>query len=95
MKQKLLNSIFFAVLTLFIHTDALAWGETTSYVLDAPAEYTLNTIETGPTLALSGPGATLTFQAKRQTAANKRERAFLFIYPPDEELICYYHYTSK
>ena len=69
MKQKLLNSIFFAVLTLFIHTDALAWGETTSYVLDAPAEYTLNTIETGPTLALSGPGATLTFQAKRQTAA--------------------------
>ena len=46
-----------------------AWGETTSYVLDAPAEYTLNTIENGPTLALSGPGLTLTFEARRQTAA--------------------------
>ena len=48
---------------------SLAWGETTSYVLDQANEVTLNTISTGPALALSGPGATLTFQARRQTAA--------------------------
>ena len=46
---------------------SLAWGETTSYVLEHAKEETLNTISTGPALALSGPGATLTFQAKKDS----------------------------
>lgn len=48
--------------------NARAWGETTSYVLEN-AGGELNTIADGPAMALSGPGATLTFQARRQTAA--------------------------
>lgn len=67
MKQNLLHILVSLALALFVTTDAFAWGENTSYVLNAPAEYTLNTIETGPSLALSGPGATLTFQAKKTT----------------------------
>ena len=48
-----------------------AWGETTSYVLNHPDEKTLNTISTGEAMALSGPGATLTFQARKQTASSQ------------------------
>ncbi len=48
-----------------------AWGETTSYVLNHPDEETLNTISTGEAMALSGPGATLTFQARKQTASSQ------------------------
>ena len=62
MKQKLLY-------ILFIIFSAFAWSgemlaQTTSYVLNQSQENELNTIETGPAIALSGPGATLTFQAK-------------------------------
>ncbi|MBQ7180112.1 MAG: hypothetical protein IJR87_02325 [Bacteroidaceae bacterium] len=46
-----------------------AWGESTSYVLTHADEESLNTISTGESMALSGPGAKLTFQAKRQTLA--------------------------
>lgn len=44
-------------------TPAGAWGETTSYVLENDGGE-LNTIETGPSLALTGPGATLTYQVR-------------------------------
>lgn len=45
-------------------TGAWAWGESTSYVLNQSSEQKLNTIQTGSSMALSGPGATLTFDAK-------------------------------
>ena len=62
MKQKLLYII------LFIFT-LLAWSsqvvaQTTSYVLNVASEQKLNTIQTGSSMSLSGPGATLTFDAK-------------------------------
>ena len=64
MKQKTLHTILFLIISL-MPLRSLAWGETTSYVLEHANEETLNTIATGPALALSGPGATLTFQAKK------------------------------
>ncbi len=67
MKHPILHTLLILFTLTIVSTRAYAWGETTSYVLDVPSEYTLNTIETGPTLALSGPGATLTFEAKKTT----------------------------
>ena len=46
--------------------NARAWGETTSYVLEN-AGGELNTIADGPAMALSGPGATLTYQVYTNT----------------------------
>ena len=43
------------------------WAATTSYVLNVATEYSLSTIEDGQPFALSGPGATLTFQAKKSS----------------------------
>ena len=68
MKQKLFHIIFLITL-LIASADARAWGETTSYVLTHANEEELHTISNGPAMALSGPGATLTFQARRQTLA--------------------------
>ena len=42
-----------------------SWAQTTSYVLNVSSQYELNTIETGPTFELSGPGSTLTFEASK------------------------------
>jgi len=46
--------------------NARAWGETTSYVLENGGGE-LNTIADGPAMALSGPGATLTYQVYTNT----------------------------
>ncbi len=45
---------------------SLAWGETTSYVLENSGGE-LNTIADGPSMPLSGPGATLTYQVRTNT----------------------------
>ena len=68
MKDKLFHIISLIAL-LIASTDARAWGETTSYVVDDPTERTIGTIGQGPAYALSGPGETLTFQARRQSLA--------------------------
>lgn len=68
MKQKLLY-----IIILFF---ALAWSressaQTTSYVLNDGGSYELHTISTGPSFSLSGPGATITFEAcKDMTGIN-------------------------
>lgn len=67
MKHPILHTLLILFTLTIVSTRAYAWGETTSYVLDVPSEYTLNTIETGPTLALSGPGATLTYSVYTNT----------------------------
>ena len=47
-----------------------SWAQTTSYVLkNEGTTYELNTIETGPTFELNGPGATLTFEACKTLAS--------------------------
>ncbi len=69
MRQTILHTILLALIVLLVPSQLRAWGETTSYVLVHADEETLNTISTGESMALSGPGATLTFQAKRQTLA--------------------------
>lgn len=46
-----------------------SWAQTTSYVLNISSQDELNTIETGPTLELSGPGSTLTFEACKSPAS--------------------------
>lgn len=69
MKYRLQHIIFVAFVALLSSLKAYAWGESTSYVLVHTDEETLNTISTGESMALSGPGATLTFEAKRQTLA--------------------------
>ena len=49
-----------------------SWAQTTSYVLkNEGTTYELNTIETGPTFKLNGPGATLTFEACKTLASVK------------------------
>lgn len=49
-----------------------SWAQTTSYVLkNEGTTYELNTIETGPTFELNGPGATLTFEACKTLASAK------------------------
>lgn len=68
MKQKLLY-ILLTIVALAASERGWAWGENTSYVLDEPSEQSLFTIATGSAMALSGPGATLTFQAYRQWLA--------------------------
>lgn len=67
MKQKLLY-------ILFIIFSAFAWSEvmlaqTTSYVLDKSAEERLGTNSAGESFSLSGPGAKISFEAKKGTAA--------------------------
>ena len=69
MKHTTIQTLILLLTLSLFATKARAWGEITSYVLDAPDEKTLNTISTGESLPLSGPGARLTFQAKRQTLA--------------------------
>lgn len=56
-----------ALLCLLAFSQARAWGETTSYVLDAPAEKYWGTVNNSGTYAFSGPAKTLTFQAQRTT----------------------------
>ena len=51
------------MITALLGGNTEAWAQTTSYVLNVSSQYELNTIETGPTFELSGPGATLTFEA--------------------------------
>ena len=70
MKQKLLYIIMY-IATLAWSDHVLAWGETTSYVLNDGGSYELHTISTGPSFTLSGPGAVLTFEAcKDMTGIN-------------------------
>ena len=66
MKQKLFHIILLALTALCLSIEAKAWGETTSYVLENSGG-TLNTIETGPSLPLTGPGETLTYQVNTNT----------------------------
>lgn len=66
MKQKLFHIILLALISLCWTIEAHAWGETTSYVLEDNGG-TLNTIETGPSLPLTGPGETLTYQVNTNT----------------------------
>ena len=63
MKQKLLYILM--IITAQLGGNAEAWAQTTSYVLNVSSQYELNTIETGPTFELSGPGSTLTFEASK------------------------------
>lgn len=67
MKQRLLHILL--LLTLSICAGNYAWGQ--YYVLNELSDsyYELNTIETGPEYALSGPGETLTFEAWKSTWA--------------------------
>ena len=46
-----------------------AWAQTTSYVLNDGGSYELHTISTGPSFTLSGPGATITFEACKDPAS--------------------------
>lgn len=66
MKQKLFHIILLTLTALCLSIEAKAWGETTSYVLENSGG-TLNTIETGPSLPLTGPGETLTYQVNTNT----------------------------
>ncbi len=68
MKQNLRN-IICVLFSIVVSAEAWAWGETTSYVLTHADEESLNTISTGETMVLTGPGETLTFQARRQFLA--------------------------
>lgn len=61
MKQKLLYII---LLFFTLAWSGESWAQTTSYVLNESSEKKLNTIATGSSMALSGPGATLSFDAK-------------------------------
>ena len=63
MKQKILYILM--IITAQLGGNAEAWAQTTSYVLNVSSQYELNTIETGPTFELSGPGSTLTFEASK------------------------------
>ena len=67
MKQKLLYILI--MITALLGGNAEAWAQTTSYVLNISSQDELNTIETGPTLELSGPGSTLTFEACKSPAS--------------------------
>ena len=67
MKQKLLYILL--MITAMLGGNAEAWAQTTSYVLNISSQDELNTIETGPTLELSGPGSTLTFEACKSPAS--------------------------
>ena len=67
MKQKLLYILF--MITALLGGNAEAWAQTTSYVLNISSQDELNTIETGPTFELSGPGSTLTFEACKSPAS--------------------------
>lgn len=69
MKHKLNHILLLALLAFFAPQKLLSWGENTSYVLIHTDEESLYTIANGESMALSGPGAKLTFQAKRQLAA--------------------------
>ncbi len=60
------HRLFFILLSL-LPLRAWALGENTSYVLDESAEKSLSTIATGASMALSGPGLTLTFEAKKSS----------------------------
>lgn len=66
MKHKLSHIILLTLISLCLSIEAMAWGETTSYVLTNSGG-TLNTIETGPSLPLTGPGETLTYQVNTNT----------------------------
>ena len=74
MKEKLLHIILLAIIALCVPDRLRAWGETTSYVLNASAEKTVKTGitsfsgETSEVFQLSGPGTTLTFEAKKSSA---------------------------
>ena len=66
MKQKLR----YILLILAALIGGESWAQTTSYVLkNEGTTYELNTIETGPTFKLNGPGATLTFEACKTIAS--------------------------
>lgn len=68
MKQKILYILF--MITALLGGSAEAWAQTTSYVLtNVDTEYKLGTVATGPTFQLSGPGATLTFEACKSPAS--------------------------
>ncbi len=58
---------FLILLILACLPSRTLWAATTSYVLNVATEYSLSTIEDGQPFALSGPGATLTFQAKKSS----------------------------
>ena len=58
------------MITAFLGRGEMVWAQTTSYVLpNVSTEYSLGTIETGPTFTLNGPGATLTFEACKSPAS--------------------------
>ena len=68
--MKQLQHIFIIIIAaLAWSTEAGAWGETTSYVAERTSEESMMTNGAGSTITLSGPGATIYFQAKKQTAA--------------------------
>ena len=67
MKQKILYILM--MITALVGSNAEAWAQTTSYVLNNSSQEELNTIETGPTFELSGPGSTLTFEACKSPAS--------------------------
>jgi len=58
------------MITALLGGNSEAWAQTTSYVLkNEGTTYELNTVETGPTFELNGPGATLTFEACKTLAS--------------------------
>ena len=69
MKQKLQHIFLIIICALAWSTGAWAWGESTSYVAERASEEIMWTNNEGATITLSGPGATIFFQAKKQTAA--------------------------
>lgn len=71
MKQKILY-IILLFFTLAWSTDAFAWGETTSYVATRDSEEDLYTTTTGSAINLSGPGATVYFEAKHRNSVGPK-----------------------
>ena len=69
MKQKLQHIFLIIICALAWSTGAWAWGESTSYVAERASEEIMWTNNEGATITLSGPGATIFFQAKKQAAA--------------------------
>lgn len=72
MKQKLLYILFLFTFTLGWSIDASAWGETTSYVATRDSEEDLYTATTGSAINLSGPGATVYFEAKHRNSVGPK-----------------------
>ena len=66
MKQKLLHIIL--IITCAFAWSGEVWGETTQYVATRDTEEDLYTTTTGSKIDLSGPGATIIFEAKHRNS---------------------------